>query len=256
MLKAVRIGDFNFSPGLVPTLATLALLPVLVLLGVWQLGRAAEKQNMREDFERRINTAPVALDVASWKSMTRAKDPRRLGYTRVIFRGFFAGERQYLLDNRVHNGVAGFEVLTPFELEDGNLKVLVNRGWMPLPERRDRLPELPTPGGSVEIRGMIDLEREPLPLLGASGYEQTDWPKIVQRIELEQMASQLDSTLIPVVVLLDGGAPGGFVREWKAHYGFPPSHHQGYALQWFSLAVALLVLYVVVNLERVGDGQR
>jgi surfeit locus 1 family protein len=251
----VRVGDFNFSPGWVPTLATLVLLPILILLGVWQLGRAAEKQSMRADFERRITAAPVALDPANWRSTTRAKDSRRLGYTRVVFSGFFSGERQYLLDNRVHNGVAGFEVLTPFDLEDGDLQVLINRGWIPLPDRRDRLPELSTPRGRVKIGGMIDLEREALPLLGASGYEQTDWPKIVQRVELEQMASQLGSPLVPIVVLLDKEVPGGFVREWKAHYGFPPSRHHGYALQWFSLAVALLVLYVVVNLERVDDGQ-
>ncbi len=251
----MRVGDFNFSPGWVPTLATLALLPILILLGVWQLGRAAEKQNMRQEYERRIDAAPVALDAASWQSMTRANDSGRLGYTRVVFSGLFAGERQYLLDNRVHNGVAGFEVLTAFDLEDGNLKVLINRGWIPLPDRRDQLPELSIPSGRVKITGMIDIEREPLPLLGASGYEQTDWPKIVQRVELERMASQLGSTLIPIVVLLDREAPGGFVREWKAYYGFPPSRHHGYALQWFSLAVALLVLYVVVNLDRAGDGQ-
>jgi surfeit locus 1 family protein len=188
--------------------------------------------------------------------MTRVKNSGRLGYTPVVFSGRFAGERQYLLDNRVHNGVAGFEVLTPFDLEDGKLQALINRGWIPLPDRRDRLPELSIPSGRVEISGMIDLEREALPLLGASGYEQTEWPKIVQRVELEQMASQLGSNLIPIVVLLDRQVPGGFVREWKAHYGFPPSRHQGYAFQWFSLAVALLILYVVVNLKRVGDGER
>jgi len=250
----MQVGEFNFSPGWVPTLTTLALLPILVLLGVWQLGRAAEKQNMRENYERRIDTAPVALDAASWKAMAQAKGATGLAYTRINLSGLFLGAQQYLLDNRVHNGVAGFEVLTPFDLEGGDLKVLINRGWIPLPDRRDRLPQLSTPGGRVKISGMIDLEREALPLLGASGYEQTDWPKIVQRVELEQMMSQLGSTLIPIVVLLDREAPGGFVREWKAHYGFPPSRHQGYALQWFSLALALLVLYVVVNLKRVGDG--
>ena len=42
----MRIGRFDFSPGLWPTLATLAILPLLLGLGIWQLDRAAWKQSI------------------------------------------------------------------------------------------------------------------------------------------------------------------------------------------------------------------
>ncbi len=47
---------------------------------------------------------------------------------------------QFLLDNMTHAGRAGYEVLTPLLLDDGRV-LLVNRGWLPLPDgRRDELP--------------------------------------------------------------------------------------------------------------------
>ena len=36
----MRFGNYKFSPGLWPTLATLLLLPLLTGLGIWQLERA------------------------------------------------------------------------------------------------------------------------------------------------------------------------------------------------------------------------
>ena len=51
------------------------------------------------------------------------------------------------------------------------------------------------------------------------------------------------------LVLLDPGEPDGYVRNWSAP-GFPPMRHIGYAVQWFALALTLLVIYVVTNLRR------
>jgi surfeit locus 1 family protein len=51
------------------------------------------------------------------------------------------------------------------------------------------------------------------------------------------------------LVLLDAAEPDGYVRNWTAP-GFPPMRHIGYAVQWFGLALALLVIYVVTNVRR------
>ena len=60
--------------------------------------------------------------------------------------GQYEPGHQFLLDNMSHGGRAGYQVLTPFRLEDGRL-LLVNRGWLPLPdERRERLPDLSAAG--------------------------------------------------------------------------------------------------------------
>ncbi len=43
--------------------------------------------------------------------------------------------------------------------------------------------------------------------------------------------------------------PDGYVRTWSPP-GFPPMRHIGYAVQWFALALALLVIYLVTNLRQ------
>lgn len=249
----MRVGNFDFSPRLVPTLATISLLPLLLTLGVWQLGRAAEKREMRQVYDQRATDAPLRLDADRWRLLHDRATVDELAYARVKMRGRFETRRQYLLDNRTHNGVAGFEVLTAFIPEGASGGLMVKRGWIPLTGRRDSLPSLPVPEESVKVSGLFDMQRRPLPLLGPSGYEQHEWPKVVQRIELESMSEQLGIPLLPSVLLLDSGAPAGFVREWKPYYGIPASRHQGYAVQWFALALALAVIYVVVNTRRASD---
>ena len=57
-----------------------------------------------------------------------------------------------------------------------------------------------------------------------------------------------------MVLLLDKDQPGGFVREWNPVV-VGPERHVGYAVQWFALAAALVILYVWVNLNRIGVEQ-
>lgn len=249
----MRVGSFSFSPGLVPTLATVAVLPVLVTLGFWQLGRAAEKRDMQAMYAERAKRPPLTLDAERWAMIYAGDETGGLTYRRVEMRGRFDGARQYLLDNRTRNGIAGFEVLTAFTPEGAAGGLMVNRGWVALQESRAALPEVSVPAGSLRITGFVDAARKPLPLLGESGYEGGKWPKIVQRIDLEEMAKGLGYPLLPVVVLLNEDAPAGFARDWKPYYGIPASRHQGYAVQWFALAMALVIIYLVVNTRRIRD---
>ena len=106
------------------------------------------------------------------------------------------------------------------------------------------------PSTALRISGAFDAPRKPTPLLGASGYEQPQWPKIVQRVELEPISRQLGIALLPQVVLLDRDAAAGFVREWKPYYGISVQRHHAYAFQWFALAAALALIYIVVNLKK------
>lgn len=246
----MRLGRYSFSPGLVPTLVTAALLPLLAGLGVWQLGRAEEKRSIEQTVARQVQAPPLEIDAERWRLIRHSADAAGLAHRRVVMSGRFQGERQYLLDNRTHDGVAGFQVLTAFKPEGAAGGVLVNRGWIPLGPRRDQPPELPVPAATLRIRATFDGSREPPPLLGSAGYEQPQWPKIVQRIELGTISEQLEFPLLPLIALLDPDAPAGFERAWKPYYGISVQRHQAYAFQWFALAIALALIYILVNLRR------
>jgi surfeit locus 1 family protein len=49
------------------------------------------------------------------------------------------------------------------------------------------------------------------------------------------------------VLLLDASQADGYERVWEAHLGFSPERHVGYAVQWFALALAAVILFVVTS---------
>jgi surfeit locus 1 family protein len=240
----VEFGDCRLVAGWWMT--GLALVGVLLFaqLGRWQWHRAEEK---------RAQVAAFAAGAADFSSelgrRSMAELPR---YTQLRVHGRYEAEHQFLLDNMTHAGRAGYQVLTPFRLDDGRL-LLVNRGWVPLPgDRRDRLPDVSVSDAApLNIGGRTDT----LPVAGlASGQVPpgTDpvWPKRTSFPTMAQLSAALGQDLEGRQLLLAPGEPLGFLRDWQdASLGFPPERHVAYAVQWWGLGALVLFLYLFMNLE-------
>jgi surfeit locus 1 family protein len=56
--------------------------------------------------------------------------------------------------------------------------------------------------------------------------------------------------LLRAQILLGVDQPDGYERAWTAYYGISPERHQAYSVQWYGLALTLLVLYMVVSVKR------
>lgn len=242
----MRVGPVEFSPGLWPSIATLLLLPGMIWLGIWQLERAAWKQGLVETHDASIHLAPVSL---AW--MLDAEEVAE--YRPVAASGHYDLEHQLLLDNKTYRGHAGYHVLTPLRLKDHEA-VLVNRGWVPLGKSRAVLPELPGPEGEVLAEGIVKLPSEKLFRLGSAEEAHEGWPQVIQQLELVQLEQRLGYRLLPVILLLDKADGHGFVRDWKPAYDVPPDKHRAYAMQWFTLALVLLLIYLGVNSKRISNG--
>ena len=232
---------YRFRPHLIPTLAALLLLPAFIALGFWQLDRAEQKRSLQAEYDRRAGEPPVAVD-----GHMRSADELR--FYRVVAEGVYEPERQILLDNRVHAGNVGYYVVTPLRLRDSDTRVLVNRGWVPLGRSRAELPAVPPPAGMQRIVGVATVPLERKFTLGAPtqgpGWE-TVWPYL----DMSRYRAAVTQPLQPVVILLDPNSAGGYVREW-ARLDAGIATHRGYAFQWFALALALVTLYLFVNIRR------
>ena len=240
----MRLGGFEFRPALWPTLITLVLLPALVGLGLWQLDRADWKQGLVDAHETGINLAPVDL---GWL----LESGELADYRPVGVRGEYDLAHQLLLDNRLYQGHAGYHVLTPLRLADGESVILVNRGWVPTGLDRAVLPELPGPAGKVAVEAITSLPPANPFRLADVEESHAGWPKVVQQLDLAQLEQLLETRLIPVILLLDESNEHGFVRDWQPVYGVTPDKHRAYAMQWFTLAVVLLLIYIGVNSKRI-----
>ena len=238
---ALVIAHRTFAPPVWATLATLALLALFLLLGRWQLSRAAEKRALFDEFAAGSD-ATIGLASAGSKPLPR--------YQHVAGAGRFDGERSILLDNMTYAERAGFRVLTPFVLDDGRT-LLVDRGWIPLGAKRTDWPSLAIAADHRDIRGRVD--ELPVPGIRLSGpaTEETPapWPKLMNYPVLADLESALGTKLYPRILLLDRDQPDGFVRAWTPP-AFPPEQHIAYAVQWFALALTLIVVYFLLNLRK------
>jgi len=240
----MRLWGFEFKPGLWPSLVTLVLLPILIGLGKWQLDRAEWKQRLIDTHEESIHLRPVDLE---WL----LDSPKIPAYRPVSARGQYDLQHQLLLDNRTYQGQAGYHVLTPLQLPGRDEKVLVNRGWIPAGLDRTALPDLPGPEGRIVLAAITSLPPEKMFRLGDAEENHQGWPKVVQQLDMAQLEQLLGSRLSPVILLLDKTDEHGFVRNWRPVYGVTPDKHRAYAMQWFTLAVVLLLIYIGVNSKRI-----
>lgn len=234
-----QVGGHKLAPFWPLTLLAAAASVAFVALGHWQWQRGMARDAQWEAFA----AAGAALPAGS---RDLAALPR---FERVQLTGRYDSGHQFVLDNRSHDSRPGYEVLTPFVLADGRT-VLVNRGWLPFSGYRDRLPHIGFDAApSVIITGRLDG-------LPAAGLESgragpslgSEWPKVVSFPTLQELTGALGRKLEPRIVLLDDTAPHGYARDWRPP-GVEPGRHYSYALQWWSFAALVAVLWIVRTLR-------
>ncbi len=235
------------SPSWFALVLLAAGLVAFVGLGFWQLGRAGDKEALLAAYAGAATRAPMSLDEAR-RSAAGALHPR------VRLRGRFDPAHAYVLDDQVRDGRQGRIWYALFEPAGDERAVLVNLGFRaragapgevtlpPLPREERELTGLyaPPPGSGLRLGGNA------LPA-------QTRWPKLTIYIDTAEIAQDLGRRVDGRVLLLDADPASGFEREWTPQI-LPPERHRGYALQWFSFAVAAIVIFIVLHWRRVQPG--
>ncbi len=207
-------------------------------LGHWQWQRMRQKQQLLEQVAQ-VGAHPQALEQAL------ARPP---GVYWVDGRGRFLPER-ILLDNQMHAGRAGLRVYQPLIPEGGGREVLVDLGWVPVPPDR-QLPTVASVLGEHRVRGLLMAPPSAGIALGpalAATAQPGAW--LATRIEPEAIARTLGRRDISSQVLrLDPVLPLGYARDLEVLPNtLPPARHLGYAVQWFGLALAVLVTAAILH---------
>lgn len=210
-------------------------------LGMWQLDRAAQKQQLLASFA--AAAAEPAQDFANVRDHT---DAQRYPHVRVV--GRFIADRGYLRDEQMHDGHLGVHAIAVFAPAGDDRVLLVDRGWIAWNHAPNTLPALPPlPSGEQELHGIYaPFPGSGLRVGGNALSAQAAWPKLTLRIDADEIATDLGKPLLPRMLLLDADANSGFVREWTPNV-MPPARHLAYAFQWFTFALVALVVFVAVH---------
>jgi surfeit locus 1 family protein len=246
---ALFSSGFDFRPRLYPTLAFLLLFPLLISLGLWQLNRAGEKKALLQARQERQQELPVDLNLVRGIGMQDRFRP-------ATVRGHFVPGQQWLQDNRVREGQVGYHVYSLFEPDDATgWDILVNRGWVPVGVSRQQLPQLPLPIGDLRLTGHLNTPASVGITLGKVDYRGAGL-SVLPYLQLHALGEAIGHKVLDLALVLDAGEPGVLTPDKLPTSRMGPERHLGYAVQWFALATALLMIYVGVNVRRVSQEEK
>lgn len=222
-------GRLRFRPKIGATLAALMGIALLLVLGSWQVQRLAWKTELIEGAERAAASEAVALPA-------RLGDPAAFDFVRVRLTGQLIHDKTLYLSSRTYRGRVGQHAVTPLVRSDGGGVVLVDRGWVPADWRA---PKQAGRGDDVVV-GMARVFPEP----GLFTLDNDAARNIWFIISEEEMAAAIDlGAVAPVFVTAEPGPDEGVVPIGAIPGLNLANSHLAYAITWYSLALALLVIY-------------
>ena len=221
----------------VALLAGIAGVALTVSLGNWQTRRGDEKAARQAQWDEALARAPAPLAGPDDASGVARNLPQR-----VEINGTFVTEATVYIDNRLVDGVAGFQVVTPVAVAEGMPWILVNRGWAARSMAdRTRLPVAPIANAPLRVEG-IAVPHVPRALeIGERGGPLGG---IWQNLDFEAYERASGRKVARFVVQQTNDTGDGLRRVW-ARPDAGVDKHRGYAFQWYSLAglITVLTLY-------------
>lgn len=232
------MSNLRFQFSLWPTLAAAAGIALTLALGNWQLGRGNDKAALAERIKSASRDALIAMPAAA----IRAED---IAWRRVEAHGRWEPKYAVLIDNRVLHGIVGYHVVMPLRLGGSERYVLVNRGWVAATASRSALPRIKTPSQMVTVVGLAMVPGKRYFELSSRVAEGNVW----QNLTLERYRAAIPIAIQPVVIQQENDPGDGLRREWTTPDPGTNTHY-GYAFQWFALAAAILIFYLVTHVKK------
>jgi surfeit locus 1 family protein len=233
----------GFRPLFWPTLFTAPAVLLLLALGFWQVERLFWKQDLIAQRQAAVAAPPVAAP----RSLEEA---RGMEFHHIIDEGVFLHDKEIFLGATSEAGRQGYQVLTPL-LEAGGRTVFINRGFIPAELKDSNKRDVGQIAGTVRIQGLLRLPpaEKPAWFLPDNRPDLNYWfwvdlPAMSAADKLDRVAPfYIDADATP--------NPGGWPKGGVTRLALPNDHLQ-YAITWFSLAVALIVIYVLFHRRNAG----
>lgn len=222
------------------TITTAVGLAVLVGLGLWQLQRLEWKDSVIDRIEARTEKRPVTLE----RALELAEERPNPNYFPVHVEGRFHHDRERYLYALSLDGEPGWHVITPFETVGGEV-VLVDRGFVPEALRDPATRPEGQIADAVGVTGLIRTPEKPGFFIPENEPDTNQW---FSRDLAAMNRSMFPGGNVQVAPFFlearESDVPGGWPQGGQTRLTLTNNHLQ-YALTWFGLAVALVVIYGV-----------
>lgn len=213
-------------------------------LGFWQLERAKEKRHRIAQLAKGSETILTDLDRISAQQINQ--------FQSVQLDLVLESQVVLLLDNKIDKKRPGYHVLNVAREASSGKRMLVNRGWVFAGGNRDKLPEIKLPDTNWTVNARIyPMVSKAISTAGAR-IEESFGVLRLPYLDLEikdQLERQLGIKLENYLLRLNSDSAGAYKANW-VWTNMKPEKHLAYALQWFALAFAFLIVSVVVSIKK------
>lgn len=248
-LLHIPIGGRVFKPSLIPTLGFLLLLPALLRLGIWQLDRAEEKRQLITALELKSEQEPISL--------SQALEQDNPDMTRVVSEGRPVKGVTLVIDNQTRDGRLGYEIYGLWQPKGGQQPILVSRGWLPRKDFYEKVPEVPA-FEAQQLEGSLYFSKGANAVVANNAvWQEYDKMWLLGQFDFQTLAEKVEKMgydSAPFIIRMQPDTQSKFVRQW-ALVASPPEKHIAYAIQWFAMAFALVMLFIILNLKRVKHNE-
>ena len=223
---------------------------VFFQFGLWQLSRLDERRVYNATVEARIDSEPRPLAGLVGQF---GKEPAALVDRSATVSGRYIIEREFFSVGRIYDGVTGTLVLTPLELDDGSIMIVV-RGLVPVGTPGPPAVGYETPTGVVLLTGRLDDGEEPL-RIGEAPPEGGVLEEI-SRVDLAYIDTWYEGEVLPINLILETQSPpnAGDSPIPVPQEELTEGRHLGYAVQWFAFAL-IAVAGIVALIWRAGTSE-
>jgi len=234
-------------PRLLPTVFVVLGVLILLTLGGWQVERLHWKERLIAERHAALEAPPVSPP----RSLDEARGEQ---FRRIAAEGTLQNGKELFLAASSEGGGAGYQILTPLVMSDGRT-MFVNRGFVPT-ELKDRTKRAAgDPSGEVKVAGLLRLPPAEKPSFflpdnrpDLNLWFWVDLPAMARAAGVgDALPFYMDADKTPNA----GGWPKGGVTRIDL-----PNDHLQYAITWFGLAAALVVVYVVAHRNASAGGEQ
>lgn len=197
-------------------LFTLLLIFVFIGLGTWQLERKKEKEALLHSLATAWMGEVVNVDEVQTPLLMKP----------LYAMGHYVPGKTIFLQAKTHKGKSGVYILDVFQTQKGKF-LLVQRGWSP--KERTLIPI-----GNIKIEGIV---RTPA---RATYFQPLNKPPVYFWIDLKMLSKELQLPLLPYYLVAKTSNDSQILPTDP--FPLPRNNHLEYAITWYGLAFALLVM--------------
>lgn len=223
-----------------PFVITLTAFLILCKLGFWQLSRAEQKQQMLSQFSASKPVTTLELQQA-----LAVNDLSRLHGRQINLDAKLQTNKLVFIDNRMNQSQIGMKILAPALIPEINRFVLIDLGWVARNGSRDELPSIELPS-TLTLKASIKSQNLSQFMLQDEVLSES-YPQLLQS-PFTLLQGDFEPAVLPLILYAESNSLAGYPQTYEP-VNMPPEKHQAYALQWFLLAVASVVVFFFASLR-------